>query len=85
MDKAGESLTGAGDRIAGAVQPGLFPPLFICTFHLVHPNCFVEGEKGAGQKLGDATRSGSDNASKEGGGIMDSISDTVSGMTGSKK
>jgi len=27
MDKASESLTGAGDRIAGAVQPGTFRPL----------------------------------------------------------
>lgn len=25
LDKAGESLSGAGDRVAGAVQPGRFP------------------------------------------------------------
>jgi hypothetical protein len=51
----------------------------------------AEGQKSAGQQLGDATRSGGDNASNQGQGIMgqaqetlsnagQSISDTISGQ-----
>jgi hypothetical protein len=55
-----------------------------------------EGQKSTGQKLGDATRSGGDNASNQGEGVMkqaqdtlssagQSISDTLSGATQNKK
>ncbi|EMD96136.1 hypothetical protein COCC4DRAFT_184352 [Bipolaris maydis ATCC 48331] len=73
-EKASESLSGAGDRLAGSVQP--------------------EGQKSAGQKLGDMTRSGHDDASNKSSGVMQqaqeglsnagqAISDTFSG--GQKK
>jgi hypothetical protein len=56
----------------------------------------TEGQKSTGQKLGDATRSGGDDASKQGQGILgqaqetlgnagQSISDTLSGATGQQK
>jgi hypothetical protein len=59
-------------------------------------NNTTEGDKSTTQKLGDSTRSGGDQAQKEGGGILDSasqglsnagqaVSDTLSGATGQKK
>ncbi|OAL49908.1 hypothetical protein IQ07DRAFT_567372 [Pyrenochaeta sp. DS3sAY3a] len=37
-----------------------------------------EGQKSTGQKLGDATRSGSDNATEQGQGVLGSVQDTLS-------
>ncbi|KAF2794094.1 chaperone/heat shock protein-like protein Hsp12 [Melanomma pulvis-pyrius CBS 109.77] len=72
LDQATETITGLGDRAAGAVQP--------------------QGDKSATQKLGDSTRSGTDDASNQGQGILadaqnvlgnaaQSVSDTLSGTT----
>ncbi|KAF1943139.1 hypothetical protein EJ02DRAFT_421556 [Clathrospora elynae] len=55
-----------------------------------------EGQKSTGQKVGDAARGGSDNASKQGQGVLgqaqdmassagQTISDSLSGATGNKK
>lgn len=77
-EKASESLSGAGDRIAGAVQPGMHltpqvPFIQTCTLTIT-----IEGQKSAGQKLGDATRSGHDDASNKSGGVMQQAQESLS-------
>ena len=72
--KASEGLSGVGDRIAGAVQPGMFEP----GPHLTAiTNDITEGDKSATQKVGDATRSGGDDASAQGKGILAQAQDTL--------
>merc|ERR1712000_482621 len=68
-EQAHENLTGAGDKVAAAVQPS--------------------SEKSTTQKAGDSVRGSGDSAQKEGGGMLDSVSktvtDTVNSITGQTK
>ncbi|CAL3964311.1 hypothetical protein PZA11_001703 [Diplocarpon coronariae] len=65
-EKIGENLTGAGDKVASAVQPS--------------------SEKSTTQKAGDSIRGEGDSAQKQGGGIVDkvtnTVTDTVNSLTG---
>lgn len=93
--KAGETVSGLGDKAASAVQPGQFTiaPSPYCQSLT---DISSEGQKSTTQKLGDSTRSGGDSAQKEGGGILDSaqkglsdasqsVTDTFNQATGNKK
>jgi hypothetical protein len=50
---------------------------------LTHANTITEGQKSTGQKLGDSTRSGSDNASQQGEGVLKQAQDGLSNAAGS--
>lgn len=77
--KASEGASGLGDKVAGAVQPGTLPP--ISSLHSTwdqEANTVTEGNKSTTQKVGDATRSGGDNAQDQGKGVLGSVQDSLS-------
>jgi hypothetical protein len=74
--KASEGVSGLGDRVAGAVQPGTF--YLHPSLHSSSTNTFIiEGNKSATQKLGDSTRSGGDDASAQGKGVLAQAQETL--------
>lgn len=79
-DKIGENVSGAGDRIAGAVQPGQY---LHSTLPSTYTDSIAEGQKSTGQKIGDSTRSGTDNASQQGEGYLKQAQDGLSNAAGS--
>ena len=48
-----------------------------------HTNSITEGQKSTGQKAGDTVRSGSDDASKQGQGVLQQAQDGLSNAAGS--
>lgn len=82
-EKLGDSASGAYDRVAGAVQP----EYALSTLHpySVYTNPNRSSQKSMSQGAADNLRGGSDQAQRGGKGVMDSISDTVSGATQSAK
>lgn len=69
-----ENVTGAGDKIASAVQPSRSSRSKIRFYHAD----FQPGsDKSTTQKAGDSLRGNGDSAQKQGGGIIDSATKTV--------
>ena len=86
MDKASESVSQTGDKLAGAVQPSMSHPFscFAIASHRRYTNVFLEdSEKSTTQKMSDSTRSGADDAQGEGKSMLQSAQDTVSGAASS--
>jgi hypothetical protein len=83
--QAKEGVTGLGDRAASAVQPGTLHSSSLS--HAASTNKSSEGNKSATQKLGDSTRSGSDEskgvlaqAQESLGNAAASVQDAISGQ-----
>lgn len=56
---------------------------FAPSYTPIFANTFAEGQKSTGQKLGDATRGGSDNASQQGEGVLKQAQDGLSNAASS--
>lgn len=79
--KASENISGTYDKVAGAVQPGKLP-LAACLSSICSLTNFIESEKSTTQKVGDSTRSGTDQAQTDGKGMMQSAQETVGNLAG---
>ena len=77
LDQAKESVTGAGDRVASAVQPSTSRSPFMKMMQLLTP--LSGDQKSASQQAGDTLRGGSDDASNQGKGILGQAQETLSG------
>ena len=84
LDKASESVTSTGDKLAGAVQPGTFlnphyNPRPRSPARALTRDCLGDS-KSTAQELSDTTRSYADKAQDQGKGLASSAQDTGSDL-----
>ena len=77
IDKASESVTSTGDKLAGSVQPGKPPSRVVATRHEYETDILPGDSKSTTQKLSDQSRSTFDSAQDTVGDYSKKASDNL--------